>query len=91
LGWEDFTRAILQHAQLQSDCIVFMLWGNKAAAIVDPILDSNKHFVLRESHPSPLAQNRLPAGKKFVGNNHFSEVNRLLQTRGHAPIDWRLH
>jgi uracil-DNA glycosylase len=90
LGWEAFTRAILQHAQLESDCIVFMLWGNKAASIVDPILDAKKHFVLRDSHPSPLAQNRLPPGKKFVGNNHFVEANRLLQAKGHAPIDWAL-
>jgi uracil-DNA glycosylase len=90
LGWEAFTRAILQHAQLESDYIVFMLWGNKASSIVDPILDTTKHFALRESHPSPLAQNRLPPGKKFVGNNHFSEVNRLLQSKGHTPIDWTL-
>lgn len=90
LGWEAFTRAILQHAQLESDCIVFMLWGSKAASIVDPILDTKKHFALRDSHPSPLAQNRLPAGKKFVGNNHFAEANRLLQSKGHAPIDWSL-
>jgi uracil-DNA glycosylase len=90
LGWEAFTRAILQHAQHESDCIVFMLWGSKAASIVDPILDTRKHFALRDSHPSPLAQNRLPAGKKFVGNNHFVEANRLLQSKGHAPIDWSL-
>ncbi len=90
LGWEALTRAILQHAQHESDCIVFLLWGSKAAAIVDPILDTQKHFVLRDSHPSPLAQNRLPAGKKFVGNNHFAEANRLLQAKGLAPIDWSL-
>lgn len=90
LGWEAFTRALLQHAQRESDCIVFLLWGSKAVAIVDPILDPAKHFALRDSHPSPLAQNRLPVGKRFVGNNHFAEANRLLQSKGHAPIDWRL-
>lgn len=90
LGWEPLTRALLQHAQRRSDFIVFLLWGGKAAAIVDPILDSAKHVALRDSHPSPLAQNRLPADKKFVGNNHFAEANRRLAARGLAPIDWVL-
>lgn len=90
LGWEALTRAILQHAQNESDGIVFMLWGNKATSIVDPILDTTRHFALRDSHPSPLAQNRLPPEKKFVGNNHFAEANRLLQSKGHRPIDWTL-
>jgi len=90
IGWESFTQAILRHAQVESDYIVFMLWGNKAASIVDPILDTTKHTALRESHPSPLAQNRLPPDRKFVGNNHFLEVNRLLQSKGYSPIDWTL-
>ena len=90
LGWEAFTRALLQHAQAESDYIIFLLWGGKAASIVDPILDMKKHAVLRDSHPSPLAQNRLPLGQKFVGNGHFHEVNRLLQSKGFAPIDWIL-
>lgn len=90
LGWEAFTRAVLLHAQAQSPFLVFLLWGAKAAAIADPVIDSTKHAVLRGSHPSPMAQNQLPPDRKFVGCGHFLETNRLLMERGRPPVDWRL-
>ena len=82
IGWEKFTRAVLQHAQERSPFIVFILWGAKAAAIADPIVDPAKHFVIRGSHPSRMAQNRMPPDRKFVGNGHFVEANRLWFPRG---------
>jgi uracil-DNA glycosylase len=90
IGWEKFTRAVLEHAQARASFIVFILWGAKAAAIADPIIDPAKHFVIRGSHPSRMAQNRMPPERKFVGNGHFVEANRLLASRGRDPIDWRL-
>ena len=90
LGWEAFTRAVLLHAQAQSPFLVFLLWGAKAAAIADPVIDLTKHAVLRGSHPSPMAQNQMPPEKKFVGSGHFLETNRLLIERGRAAVDWRL-
>jgi len=90
IGWEKFTRAVLEHAQLRASFIVFILWGAKAATIADPIIDPAKHFVIRGSHPSRMAQNRMPPERKFVGNGHFVEANRLLASRGRDPIDWRL-
>jgi uracil-DNA glycosylase len=90
IGWEKFTRAVLQHAQDRASFIVFILWGAKAAAIADPIVDTTKHFVLRGSHPSRMAQNQMPPERKFVGNAHFTEANRLLVSKGRPPIDWRL-
>lgn len=90
IGWEAFTAAVLRHAQAQSPFLVFLLWGAKAAAIAEPVIDSAKHAVLCTSHPSPMAQNQLPPDRKFVGCGHFLEVNRLLVARGRSPIDWRL-
>lgn len=90
LGWEAFTSAVLRHAQAESPFIVFLLWGGKAAAIADPVIDTVKHAVLRGSHPSPMAQNQMPPDKKFVGSGHFLETNRLLIEHGRKPIDWRL-
>ena len=90
LGWEKFTRAVLEHAQVRASCIVFILWGAKAAAIADPIIDSSRHFVIRGSHPSRMAQNRMPPERKFVGNGHFVEANHLLVSKGRSPVDWRL-
>lgn len=90
LGWEKFTRAVLQYAQQRARFVIFLLWGAKAAAIADPIIDTTKHLVLRGSHPSRMAQNQMPPERKFVGNGHFVEANRQLAARGRAPIDWRL-
>ena len=90
IGWEKLTRAVLHHAQQRSEFIVFILWGAKAAAIADPIIDTLKHAVLRGSHPSRMAQNRMPPERKFVGNGHFVEANKLLISRKRAPINWVL-
>ncbi len=90
LGWEKFTRSVLEHAQQRSPFIVFLLWGGKASTIADPVIDLAKHAALRDQHPSRLAQNRLPPEKKFAVNGHFAEANRLLVAHGHTPIDWRL-
>lgn len=90
IGWEKFTRAVLQHAQQRSDFIVFILWGAKAAGIADPIINLSKHAVLRGSHPSRMAQNRMPPDRKFVGNGHFMEANRLLVSNQRTPINWVL-
>jgi uracil-DNA glycosylase len=90
LGWEKFTRAVLAHAQARAPFIVFLLWGGKAATIAERVIDPTKHVALRDQHPSRLAQNRLPADKKFAMNGHFAEANRLLVAHGRAAIDWRL-
>jgi uracil-DNA glycosylase len=86
-GWEEFTRAVIRHVQRESPFVVFLLWGGnaqKAAALVD----QTRHRVLISSHPSRLAQNTLPAERKFIGNDHFVETNRLLAAAGRAPIAW---
>ncbi len=89
-GWEDFSNAVLRHAQDRAPFIVFLLWGAKALATAQPVIDSTKHAILHWSHPSPMAQNRLPHNLRFVGNNHFAMANRLLTAHGGVPIDWRL-
>jgi uracil-DNA glycosylase len=86
-GWEPFTAAVIRHAQRESPFIVFLLWGANAQKVL-PLIDTTKHRVLLSSHPSRLAQNSLPAERKFVGNNHFIETNRLLETAGLPPIQW---
>ncbi|MET0263177.1 MAG: uracil-DNA glycosylase [Rariglobus sp.] len=90
LGWQAFTQAVLRVIQAQSPFVVFMLWGGKAETSARPHIDTARHVILADQHPSPLAQNRLPADKKFAANNHFAEANRLLVEHGRTPIDWRL-
>lgn len=89
-GWETFTKAVLAHVQREAPFVVFLLWGTKAIELAAPLVDVSKHKILSWSHPSPLAQNRLPVGLRFVGNGHFVETNKALHSRGCSPIDWRL-
>ena len=90
LGWQAFTQAALRLVQAEAPFVVFMLWGGKAEASARPHIDTSRHMILADQHPSPLAQNRLPADRKFAANGHFSEANRLLAASGRPPVDWRL-
>jgi uracil-DNA glycosylase len=90
LGWEDFTRAVMRCIQNESSFVVFLLWGAKAQETFKPLINAARHLVLECSHPSPMAQNRLPPDKRFIGNSHFVEANRHLSIHGRPIVDWRL-
>lgn len=90
LGWQAFTQAVLRMLQAESPFVVFMLWGGKAEAAARPHINTARHMILADQHPSPLAQNRLPAAQKFAANDHFAEANRLLVAHARSAIDWRL-
>jgi uracil-DNA glycosylase len=83
-GWERFTDRIIAEVNAREQPIVFMLWGSyaqKKAAFVD----TERHFVLKAPHPSPLS-----AHSGFLGCRHFSKANAFLEARGLRPIDWAL-
>jgi len=83
-GWERFTDRIIAEVNAREQPIVFMLWGSyaqKKAAFVD----TERHFVLKAPHPSPLS-----AHSGFLGCRHFSKANAFLKERGLQPIDWAL-
>lgn len=83
-GWEAFTDAVIRAVNDQPHPVVFILWGSyaqKKAAFVDP----RKHLVLKSPHPSPLS-----AHNGFFGSRPFSKANHFLESKGFAPIDWRV-
>lgn len=84
-GWEIFTDKVIQILNNYNNRIIFLLWGAYAANKCNAI-DTNKHFVLKAAHPSPLSAN-----KGFLGCKHFSKTNQLLQQLGKKPIDWDLN
>lgn len=54
-GWERFTqRAIDLVARVRTHGVVFLAWGNPAAARVAKI-QRDRHCVLLSKHPSPLS------------------------------------
>lgn len=84
LGWNKFTDDVIDHLNNQNDNIVFILWGQRAAAKTSKI-DQSKHLILTSVHPSPLSAHR-----GFFGNRHFSKASEYLIQHGRKPIDWIL-
>jgi uracil-DNA glycosylase len=65
------------------DKVVFLLWGNFAHK-KEKLVDSTKHTVLKDAHPSPLSFG------KFSNCKCFSRANEVLQKAGKKPVDWTL-
>ena len=84
-GWEALTGEIVQALASDSKPKVFLLWGAHAQ-LHGLALRGSTHAVLASNHPSPLAARRAPV--PFIGNGHFSAVNRHLLERGRGAIDW---
>lgn len=83
-GWEIFTTAALKAVNEHATAAVFVLWGS-AARRIGQYVDQGKHLVLTAPHPSPLSAHR-----GFFGCRHFSQINKWLEAKGTAPIDWQL-
>jgi uracil-DNA glycosylase len=83
-GWEVFTTAVLQRLNLQTQPIIFVLWGSHAIN-KGKVISAPQHQVLTGPHPSPLS-----AYRGFFGCGHFSKVNQLLAQQGQAPIEWQV-
>lgn len=82
-GWEQFTDAVIQTISDKKEHVVFMLWGAYAQK-KGAIIDSDKHFILKSKHPSPLSANQ----GGWFGMNHFSQCNNYLIAKGLGGIEW---
>ncbi len=82
-GWEQFTDAVIKKISEDATGVVFLLWGKYAQA-KEALIDSNKHYILKAAHPSPLARGA------FFGCRHFSKTNEILKKSGKHPIDWNV-
>ena len=81
-GWEIFTDNIISEINDSQNGVVFLLWGSYAHK-KGRLIDSQKHTVLKSTHPSPLS-----AYRGFLGCGHFKQVNEILSERGLAVINW---
>lgn len=84
-GWEQFTDAVIDVVNEQTQNTVFILWGSKAKS-KGKFIDTNRHLILTAVHPSPLGANR----GGFFGTKPFSKTNDYLRQHGKTPIDWQL-
>ncbi len=60
------------------DPAVFVLWGNYAQKKL-PLIDTERHVVVKGAHPSPLS------AKKFFGSRPFTQINEAVAQQGHQP------
>ena len=83
-GWEHFTDEVIRKLSAREEPVIFILWG-KPAQTKKRLIDTDRHDIIEAPHPSPLSAHR-----GFFGSKPFSKVNKLLQSRGEAPIDFCL-
>ena len=84
-GWSKFTDFVIKQISLQKKNIVFLLWGNFAIA-KSSLIDSTKHLIIKNIHPSPLAQSK----GDFSKSEQFSQTNEYLEKNGITPINWEI-
>ncbi|MBA1419737.1 MAG: uracil-DNA glycosylase [Epsilonproteobacteria bacterium] len=83
-GWEVFTDKVISIVNEQCDHVVFVLWGAYAQK-KGKYIDTSKHLVINDPHPSPLS-----AYRGFFGSKPFSRINEYLVSQGKEPIVWQL-
>lgn len=84
-GWETFTDEVIRKISELKDGVVFILWGSYAQSKI-PLIDQNKHCIIKSVHPSPLSVER-----GFWGSKPFSKANDYLVKEGTKPVDWQIH
>ena len=83
-GWEKFTDRVIEVLNEKKEHLVFILWGSPAQKKASQV-DSDRHYILKSVHPSPLAAHR-----GFFGTKPFSKTNDYLISKGMTPIDWSI-
>ena len=84
LGWDQFTKKIIEVVNECKENVVFILWGSPAHKKAN-FVNKKKHLVLKSVHPSPLSSYR-----GFFGSKPFSQANKFLSEKKLKPIDWNL-
>ena len=84
-GWSKFTDFVIKQISTQKKNIVFLLWGNFAIA-KSSLIDASKHLIIKNIHPSPLAQSK----GDFSKSEQFSQTNEYLEKNGIEPINWEI-
>lgn len=82
IGWNIFTDKVISLISEHKKFVIFLIWGNDAKKKCH-LIDTEKHYILEASHPSPLSAHR-----GFFGCKHFSKTNSILFKHKMNTIDW---
>lgn len=81
--WHEFTKTVLLALKNKND-IVWMLWGNDAAAY-EKYMVNTTHVSIKTGHPSPLNRTN-----PFVGSDCFLQCDAFLSNRNIEKIKWKI-
>ncbi len=81
-GWEVFTDSVIETISREKQEVVFILWGSFAQK-KEKLIDTQKHYILKAPHPSPLSSHR-----GFFGCKHFSKTNTFLVSKKKRGVEW---
>ncbi|WP_042225352.1 uracil-DNA glycosylase [Oceanobacillus manasiensis] len=84
MGWERFTNRVIEILNNKETPVVYILWGS-AAQKKESLIDTNRHYIIKGPHPSPLS-----AYRGFFGSKPFSRTSEILEKHGIKGIDWSL-
>lgn len=82
-GWETFTDAVINKVNEKKSPVIFVLFG-KAAQEKIPMINQDRHHIVKRAHPSPNS------AKFFLGTKPFSEIDAKLKQSGKPPINWQI-
>jgi uracil-DNA glycosylase len=86
--WSKFTDLIINELNNLSTPIIFVAWGAFAHKKLLNI-DTNKHYVIVSSHPSPLSVfKKYKNYPSFFESKPFSKINNLLNENNKEIINW---
>jgi uracil-DNA glycosylase len=83
----DFLRRFCSERAEAGARVHFLLWGGDARTYAG-LARRYGHVVHEWSHPSPLADNKLPEEGRFRACPHFENVNAALAAGGLRPVVW---
>lgn len=82
MGWENFTDQVIKTLNEKEHPVVYILWG-RAAQAKQLLINTEKHYIIKAPHPSPLSAHR-----GFFGSKPFSKANKILEKNGLNKIQW---
>lgn len=83
--WRVFGENVIRYLSNHTNGVAFHLWGIPAQSN-KKFIDTEKHTIIRTTHPSPLAANKVgtKAGESFMESNQFEKIKMFVMNNGEA-------
>jgi len=82
--WKEYTDKLIKDISDKTDSVIFLLLGSFAQSKIK-FIDTEKHFIIKGVHPSPLS-----AYKGFFGSNIFETLDDKYEEIFGKQIEWTL-